>query len=637
MTLSQRARDRHTVAILLHHIAVDGLSLRPLLRDLAVAYSARTAGRVPDWAPLPVEYASYVLWQREVLGDAEDPDSLAARQLGYWAEALDELPAVLPLPLDRPRPAGALTLGHTTFAVGAEQHRALVRLARENGVTPFMVLHAAVAVLLRALTGTDDIVVGTSTGGRADPALDDLVGMFVGTLALRTRIDPAASFADLLEPVRAADLGAFEHADVPFEQVVRQQGTEPGQLEHPLFQVMLAYENFGAAEVALPGLAARVRDVQTHARPFDLDLTVRERRSDDGSPDGLHVDVNFPRELFDAETIDRWMALLQHVLLAATSDPSVTVGNLDLLAPDEHAALVPRVGLVAVPVATLPDLFDGRHDGVAVRCADVEVTYRELDARATRLARRLIARGIGPEDLVALMLPRSVESIVAVWAVTRSGAAFLPVDPGYPPERIAFMLHDSEVRVALAADASHVPEGCTWIDVADGPGDAAAVTDSDRVRPLRVDHPAYVLYTSGSTGMPKGVVVTHRGLAPLAHANAMLGLLDSEARVAHVASPSFDLSINEMLLAFTAGATLVIVPPGVLAGDELADVLRRERVTHVMVTPSVLASLEPSSVPDLRVIDLAGEELPWELAQRWTPDASSSTGTGRPKPPSSTS
>ncbi|ELB87500.1 non-ribosomal peptide synthetase, partial [Rhodococcus wratislaviensis IFP 2016] len=342
VTLSQRARDRHTVAILLHHIAVDGLSLRPLLRDLAVAYSARTAGRVPDWAPLPVEYASYVRWQREVLGDAEDPDSLAARQLGYWAEALDELPAVLPLPLDRPRPAGALTLGHTTFAVGAEQHRALVRLARENGVTPFMVLHAAVAVLLRALTGTDDIAVGTSTGGRADPALDDLVGMFVGTLALRTRIDPAASFADLLETVRAADLGAFEHADVPFEQVVRQQGTEPGQLEHPLFQVMLAYENFGEADATLPGLAARVRDVQTHARPFDLDLTVRERRSDDGSPDGLHADVNFPRELFDAETIDRWMALLQHVLLAATSDPSVTVGNLDLLAPDEHAALVPR-------------------------------------------------------------------------------------------------------------------------------------------------------------------------------------------------------------------------------------------------------------------------------------------------------
>ncbi|MFZ2177197.1 MAG: amino acid adenylation domain-containing protein, partial [Rhodococcus sp. (in: high G+C Gram-positive bacteria)] len=607
--------DRRTLSVLLHHIAVDGLSLRPLLADLATAYTARTEGRQPHFAPLPVEYTDYVLWQRDVLGDAEDPGSLTARQLAYWSETLDGLAAVLPLPLDRPRSVGTGTLGHTRVVVGAEQHAALVQLAREHDVTPFMVLHAALAVLLRALTGTDDITVGTSTGGRADPELDDVVGMFVGTLPLRTPIDPSASFADLLETVRAADLGAFAHADIPFEHIVRQHGTDPAQLEHPLFQVMLAYQNFGETEISLPGLTARVRDAQTQATPFDLGLVVHER------PDlgGLDAEVSYPSELLDTGTVDRWMGLLQRILSVATVDPTVTIEKIDLLDVSERAALAPARGPEPRAAATLADLLRGPRDQIAVRYDAADITYGELDQRANRLAWRLIARGIGPEDVVASMLPRSLDSVVAVWAVAKTGAAFLPVDLTYPAERIAFLLDDSGATVALAVEPSVVPEGVDWVAVTDLTGSSLAVCDDDRVRPLHIDHPAYVLYTSGSTGTPKGVTVTHRGLARFAAANTDICGVQAQSRVAHAASPSFDISVNELLSAFTSGATLVIVPPDVLGGDELADFLRREQVTHAVLTPSVLASMDPASLPDLEVLDVGGEALPAELVARWAP------------------
>ncbi|TQC40146.1 amino acid adenylation domain-containing protein, partial [Rhodococcus sp. WS4] len=616
LRLFRIAPDRHVLAVAVHHIAVDGLSFVPLARDLTAAYTARMTGQAPAWAPLPVQYTDYAMWQRTVLGDPADPTSLAARGLSFWASELDGMDATL-LPTDRPRVMPDAQAEQVDFEISAELHRAIEAVAQQLNATTFMVLHAALAVLLRTLTGSADTAIGTSVSGRTDPAVDDLVGMFVGTVVLRARVDAGSTFAELLASVRRGDVRAFTHTEVPFDRVVEAVAPERSGDHHPLFQVMLAYQNFSPTELALPGLTARARAMGSNARGFDLDIDVEEM----GSGNGLSGSITYPTALFDRQTIERWADLLQHILSSVAADAAVVVGDLDLMAPADRAALVPASGPAAMPARTLPDLLDAglSSGGVALRYEGVDVTYRDLDRRANRLARQLIDRGIGPEDLVAVMAPRSIESVVAMWAVARAGAAFVPIDPGYPAERIAHMLADSAVRVALAAEAAVVPGGIAWIGTAELSGDGAPITDRDRVRPLRVDHPAYVIYTSGSTGTPKGVTVTHRGLAAMVAANAHSRQLDENSRVMHFASPSFDVSVGELLLAFTSGATLVIAPASMYGGDELTELFRRERVTHFLTTPTVPALMNPEGLDDLRVLEVCGEACPPELAARWAP------------------
>ncbi|WP_230989936.1 non-ribosomal peptide synthase/polyketide synthase [Rhodococcus oxybenzonivorans] len=623
MRLRRVAPGQYTMSVVVHHIAIDGLSLPLFVRDVSAAYADRRRGQAPVWEPLPLQYTDYAWWQQDILGDPNDPVSLVRRQLDYWADTLRGLPEVLPLPLDRPRPPSAqiLTAGSAEFRVDPELHRRLLALAREHDVTAFMVLHAALAVLLRGLTGTEDIAVGTATGGRPDPALDGIVGMFVGTVVLRTPVAADATFTDLLRTVRRADLEAFTNADVSFDSVVQEVLSTRTTDAHPLFQVMLAYQNSIGPEIQLDGVTARVREQEPHVRAFDLDITVDELPAGDGDPGGLRGVITYPRELFDDGTVNRWAGQLETILAAVASDPTRPVGDIDLLGPADRAALVPASGGAAVPARTLPRLLhDGLNpDGVALRFDGNDMTYPELDQRSNRLAHRLIARGIGPEDLVAVMVPRSAESVVAMWAVAKSGAAFVPIDPGYPAPRITHMLRDSGVDVVLARDASVVPDGIDWIGTADLTGESTAIDDPHRTRVLHLDHPAYVVYTSGSTGMPKGVTVTHRGLAALVAANAEYRNLGRDSRVAHVASPSFDVSVGELLLAFTAGATVVIAPPDTY-GDDLTELFRRERVTHFLTTPTVPRLMNPESLADLRVLEVCGEPCPPELVTRWAPD-----------------
>ncbi|WP_433203461.1 amino acid adenylation domain-containing protein [Nocardia sp. CA-107356] len=623
----------YVLAVVVHHIAADGFSMTPLARDVATAYAARIHGAAPAWTPLPVQYADYALWQQAALGAPEDPQSLSAEQIRYWTDTLHGVTEELPLPFDRPRPVVMSNQGATVgYSIPAELVRTLQQYARQHNSSLFMAIHAALAVLLARLSGTTDIAIGTPIAGRGVAALDDMIGMFVNTLVLRTDIDPAQSFTDLLARTKQTDLDAFEHADVPFEQVVDKLGVQRSQARHPLFQVMLAFQNLEPVTLRLPDLELSVLDLPTEVSRFDLQFIL----SEDHDSGEMTIAVTYATDLFDATTIEsvthRWIRILESI----ATNPTVAVGAIDVLEPTERTDLLTRSGAPTATPTTLPALMSAAAaldpDATALVFNGQVLTYRELDERSNRLARQLIQRGIGPEDVVAIGIPRSADSVLAVWAVAKTGAAFLPIDPTHPTERITHMMTDSTAAIGLTVTSARaqLPDNADWLisnslDTSDNQpntDDSRPVTDSDRVRPLRIDDIAYVIYTSGSTGIPKGVAVTHHGLGNCAAAHRDAMDIESRSRTLHLASPSFDVSVLELLCALSAGATMVIAPTDVYGGDELAALLDREHVSHVLITPSALSTIDHTRwpLPDLKYLMVGGEDYGTELVQRWGVD-----------------
>ena len=613
----------HVLVVVIHHIATDGWSTRPLARDLSVAYEARQAGAVPGWAPLPVQYADYALWQREWLGAEDDPGSVLAGQVAYWRQALAGIPEELALPADRPRPATPSHRGHVAaLEVGAGVHRQLAALARAHGVTMFMVIQAALAVLLSRLGAGEDIPVGTPVAGRTDQALDDLVGFFVNTLVVRTDLSGDPTFGQLLGRVREAGLGAFDHQDMPFERLVEILAPARSMSRHPLFQVMLTVQNNTPAALELPGLQISVLPGRPASATFDLDVVVGEVFGDDGAPAGLRGSVIAVADLFDAATAGQLARRLVRVLATVAADPQARLHAVQVLDKAERRQILAGWNDTAAPV-TVPELFGARvgvcPDAVAVVCGDVVVSYGELDVRAGLLAGELVLRGVGPESVVGVAVERGVGLVVALLGVLKAGAAFLPLDLGYPAERIAFMVADARPGCVITADGvADGLAGAGGVPVAAGaPAGAAGGGVAGGVVALRAAHPAYVIYTSGSTGRPKGVVVTHGGCVNLAASHARFEV-GPGCRVAQFASASFDGFWQEWSMALLAGAALVVVPAERRLGAELARLVAREGVTHLSVTPGVLAGLEEGSVGAGVVVEVAGEACPPEVAARWS-------------------
>ncbi|MFE3319104.1 amino acid adenylation domain-containing protein [Nocardia sp. NPDC059195] len=622
--------DDHVIVFVAHHISADGFSMGPLTRDLVLAYTARTAGAPPAWSPLPLQYADYAVWQRGSLGDEADPASTAAAQLAYWHDELAGLPEEIALPADRPRPAMQSFAGATsTFEIDAALHAELAGLARTQGVTVFMVVQAALAVLLARLSGTDDVAIGTPIAGRGARELDDLVGMFVNTLVLRSRITESEPFTALLTQTRDTDLRAFAHADVPFERVVDAIQPARSAGRHPLFQVALSFENLAPVAFELPGITVGALDARTAEAKFDLLLTVREQQ-DNG---GMHAEFSYATDLFDANTVRSFGRRFVRLLTAVAADPDLAVGDIDLLDPAEFLAQTTFAGPAAEPERTLAQLMDdavrANPTGIALRGDGRGFTYTELDAAANQLARGLIARGAGPEVAVAVAIRRSVESVLAVWAIARTGAVIVPIDPGYPAERISHMVSDSGAvfGITLAAELAGLPalpgDG-GWVALDDRAFTAeiagcatVGLREIELFAPSNTGNAAYMIYTSGSTGLPKGVVVTHAGLANFCAEQKQRYRLDSATRALAFASPSFDASMLELLLAIGGAGTLVVAPAGFVGGTELAELIRTEGVTHTFLTPSVLATLDPDGVPGLRALIVGGEHVPAELVARW--------------------
>ncbi|MEV0194592.1 amino acid adenylation domain-containing protein, partial [Kitasatospora purpeofusca] len=604
----QEGAQEHLLVLVLHHIAGDGRSMEPLLRDLATAYAARRDGSAPAPRPLPVQYADYALWQRELLGDEADPQSPAARQLAHWRETLAGLPEEIALPADRPRRADSSHRGdRVVLPLGAELHRGLVALSREHRVTMFMTLQAGLAALLTRLGAGTDVPIGSVVAGRSDEALDELVGFFVNTLVLRTDTSGDPAFAELLGRVREAQLDAHAHQDVPFERLVEELNPARSLARHPLFQVMLLLEGAsqgaagGDAPLDLAGLPAAIEPVGGYVAKFDLSVGMGESFDAAGAPAGLECAIDFATDLFDRETVEAVAARFGRLLAAVVADPAVPIGRVELLDGAERAALLAPAAALPADLPLVPAAFAAQvaatPDATALVFGEQRLSYAELDARAALLAERLRAAGAGPGTVVALALPRSAETVVAVLAVLRSGAVSLPLDAEYPADRTAAMLADAAPGIVLTDEHWPLPELLADLPVLPVHGPRPEAAPAPAAAPDPADA-AYVVYTSGSTGRPKGVVVGHGSIAALlASHRAPTGPIGAgerdggRRRVALTASLCFDASWDGLLW-LLAGHELHLV------GDEvrrdaaaLVRHLRTERIDVLEVTPSYAEQL----------------------------------------------
>jgi amino acid adenylation domain-containing protein/non-ribosomal peptide synthase protein (TIGR01720 family) len=636
----------HVLVLVLHHIAADGWSMVPLARDIAAAYAARAAGRVPSWAELPVRYADYARWQLEMLGSEDDPGSVVSAQVGYWRDALTGAPDVLGLPLSRPRPARLSAAGgQIPVRVSAGLHAGLAGVARRYGASLFMVMHAAVAVTLARLGAGTDIPVGVPVAGRTDVALDDLVGMFVNTLVLRTDVSGDPSFAELVGRVRQVALAALAHQDLPFDRLVEILDPPRSLARHPLFQVMLAWQNNPLPEAVLPGLEVSPVPLPGAGAKFDLTFSLAGRYGPDGAPAGIVGVLEFAADLFDETDVAQIAARLVRVLERVAADPRVRVGDVELLTSAERDRLLgewngTRMSVVAGVPVTLAGLVEAqvaRSPGaVAVVCGERRVSYGELNAGANRLARYLVGLGAGPEGRVAVAVERSAELVQALVGVVKSGAAYVPVDLGYPAGRVGFMLADAApaavvTTAAGAAVLAGVPQAAgVPLVVIDDPAVAAVIAglpsgdlgDGERACPLDAAHPAYVIYTSGSTGTPKGVAVPHAGIVNrLVWMRDRLGLTAGES-VLQKTPASFDVSVPEFFWPLMTGAVLVVARPGGHRDPAyLAGLIAAENVTMAHFVPPMLEEFvrEPAAgrCTGLRRVICSGEALPGTLRDRF--------------------
>ncbi|MEV6767679.1 non-ribosomal peptide synthase/polyketide synthase [Nocardia sp. NPDC051030] len=633
-----RMADEHVLVVSVHHIAADGWSIAPLTRDVMTAYAARRAGTAPEWTALPVQYADYTLWQRELLGSADDAESLLARQIGFWSRELAGLAPELALPADRPRPATVSGRGaRHGFTIDAATHRRLWEIAEQCHASLFMVVHAALATLLAKLSGQSDISIGTPVAGRGEQALDGLVGMFVNTLALRTEVTPRQAFTELVGEVRDRDLRAFGQADVPFERLVEALNPVRSPGLHPLFQVVLDFQNNARTELVLDGLQVSRLEIDTHTAKFDLQLSMTELQDPTGAPADLDAVFTYATDLFDAETIAALAQRFERILAAVTADSAITIDDIEVLGAEERHRVLHEWSITGADIAE-DDSIARRFAvaaaldpaAVAVRSGATTLTYGELDARANRLARRLIAAGVGPESLVAVALPRTADLVVALLAVLKSGGGYLPIDPNYPADRIEYVLGDARPVCALTSGGAKLPAG--WfggtvidLDTVDLAGYASTpIADRDRRAPLDPAHTAYVIYTSGSTGRPKGVLIPHRNVVRLLdNTQRHFGFGPSDVwTMFH--SYAFDFSVWELWGALLYGGSVVVVDYFTSRSpQQFRELLAAERVTVLNQTPSafyqLIAADRGRDAEDLalRYVIFGGEALEPQRLRDW--------------------
>ena len=551
-------------------------------------------------APLPVQYADYALWQQDCSATSRPEQLVASGVLD--GDAGRAAGAAGRCPTDRPRPTRPATAGdYVDIAVAPELHARLSRLARATGTTLFMVVQAALAVLFAGSARATDIPIGTAVAGRADEALDDLVGLFRqhGGAAHRPERQPDAS-ASCWPGSATTDLAAFANQDVPFERLVEALQPTRSLSHHPLFQAMLIFQNNAAAELDMAGAPAEIESVDAGVAKFDLSLSLGE------SADGLTGMLEFATDLFDRATAELMVERLVTVLRAATDDPSSPISAIELLTADERDRTLVEwnASTEDVPRLTVPQLFAKRvteaPEAPALIFEGTELTYAELDRRSNQLARLLIGKNVGPESFVAVALPRSVDMVVTVLAVHKAGGAYLPIDPTYPADRIAYMLDD-----------------CGPVLTIDSPLDAVSFDDAPVEPRAALTNSAYVIYTSGSTGRPKGVVVTHAGVASLLMQQMRAFEVGAGSRVLQFAALSFDAAAWELCMSLLSGACLVVAPPErVMPGETMAALVAEAGVTHVTLPPTALSVLP--DMPSVTTLVVAGEACPPALTGQWS-------------------
>ncbi len=620
-TLVRIDAQDHLLALSAHHIAVDGWSFGILFGELSKLYRAFLAGEPSPLPELPIQYADYTLWQQDELGSTE-----LARQLDYWQSRFPDRPTVLELPGDRPRPPVQSYRGAVlTRTLPRELYDEVKRFSRQEGATPFMTFLAAYQALLARYSGQDDIVVGVGNANRTRRELEPLVGFFINTLPLRADLSGDPSFRELLAQVRASTLDSYANQDLPIERLIETLNIERDLSHAPLFQTMLFYQNFPRADVDLPGLRMLPVDMtDAHSGTARVDFSIFASEDEE---DGLIMLMEYATDLFDRDYVEAFADHLGQLLRSAIAAPETRVRALEILAPAERQRLLVDWNATAAPLPgekTLHALFEARAarspEAIAVVQGETALDYATLDAQATRIAAHLRAHGAGPGRMVGLYLERTPRMLAALLGVLKAGAAYVPLDPGFPAERIGYMLEDAAAPVVLTerSIAAQLPPGAhVALDVDDlldveapavGAGDAADA-----------EAPAYVIFTSGSTGRPKGVRIPHRAAVNFLASMAREPGLREDDRLCAITTLSFDIALLELMLPLTVGARVVLADRATAAdGTALAALLEVSGTTVLQATPATWRMLLDSGWhgrDGLRML-CGGEALPRELADR---------------------
>jgi amino acid adenylation domain-containing protein len=623
--LLRLAKGEHVLLLTMHHIVSDGWSMGVFVREVAQIYTAFVAGEPSPLTELPIQYGDFAQWQREWL-----QGEVLETQLSYWRDQLGGSPPMLELPTDHPRPAVQTSRGATeSLAMPRGLSQALKTLGREEGATLFMTLLAAFQTLLYRYTGQRDISVGTPIAGRGRPEVEDLIGFFVNTLVMRTDLSGTPSFRDLLRRVRKTALEAYAHPDLPFETLVEALRPERDLSHTPLFQTMLVLDIPSVEPLQLPGLMLHPIETHSGAATFDFTLSITDL------PEGLGGYVEYNADLFEPETIRRMIGHFQTLLEGIVANPDQRIAELPLLTEAERNLMLFEWNATARDFPReqcIHQLIEGhveaQSDAPALIFDGEALTYRDLDRRANQLAHHLRGRGVGPETLVGVLTARSPEMVVGILGTLKAGGAYLPLDPMYPEERLAFMLEDSQAEVLLTQNhlREHVSRfipAATQTIYLDAEWDVIAQEpQANPQSDVGPDNLAYVIYTSGSTGRPKGTMLQHRGLCNLTDVQRRAFDIRSRggSRILQFSPLSFDASVWETFMALRNGATLCLARQETLAsGHDLLQLMVDIGVTNATLPPSVLAVLPQEPLPDLETVISAGEACTAELVARWAP------------------
>ncbi|WXG19664.1 non-ribosomal peptide synthase/polyketide synthase [Xenorhabdus griffiniae] len=611
--LLQLADKEHVLLLTLHHIIADGWSIGVLIRELGVFYHAVLNDQNDPLPQLPIQYADYAVWQREWL----QGESFTA-QRNFWLRQLENAPALLSLPTDRPRPAVQTYVGRQVpFHLDASVLNSLKELGQRHNSTLFMVLLAGWSIVLNRLSGQDDIVIGTPVANRPHRELEELVGFFVNTLALRVTFNDDLSVADLIAQVRERALTAYAHQDLPFEQVVEILQPERNLSHSPIFQIMLALDNTPAQGQTLSSLQISRVELATHSAHFDLMLLLTETDS------GLVGGLEYASDLFDAETVERMVGYLQRALAAMAADATQAIATLPILSALERQQLLINFNTTQADFpqdALIHQLFEAQvinsPTATAIVCEAQTLSYDELNRQANRLAHHLIALGVRPDDRVAICVERDLNMMVGLLGILKAGGAYVPFDPAYPTERLMYMLADSAPRVILTQTklTDRLPGTIPTVlldNVLSSQEPFLPVYNPDaQALGLTSRHLAYVIYTSGSTGLPKGVAIEHRNTVNFLTWVQQTFSQEELAHTLFATSLNFDLSVYECFAPLLLGGTVHLVTD-ILSLVNTSSANPKPSLSLINTVPSAIAQLvETNALPmDIRTVNLAGEKV----------------------------